>query len=312
MMITHLELLNYLVDLYEAKTPQGSVINVEGEMFDGYHEEVNAKMRSHVNQIVRKLELKHFVKVEWHQPFQMQRMKKISLNENRILEIYHVLRRKPTVKNNQLLRQIFQEYAKERTRLGAIATDLMRKIDAEEPLFQVIRVASIEEVEDAMLAIKALLRNHVMKSQENFSLEVFGEEETFGQIEYIIKPILRHYNLIPPEKTHDYLDLFYIRAEETYVHMRGCGDFEINGVHINLATWPSDFVVNAKTLENFIWKSTKLKRIVVATSYHDFIDYHSVDDLILYCKTDILTATYIQTHFPMFMKQRIPLIRRSA
>ena len=313
--MTQLQILNYLIDLYEenekSKTVKCELI-IDDDLFSGYHEEANLRFRTQLNQDVRKLELKHFVRVEWHHPFQMQRMKKISLNDTHVLEIYHVLRRKPKVKNTQLLQQILKEYAKERTRLGSIAQDLMTKSELKEPLFHALRVATIEEIEDAFLAIKALLRNHVLKSKEQFSIEVFGDEETFSHVEYIIKPILLNYHLISKTETHDYLASFYIRAEETYVHLKGCGDFEINGVCVNLKTWPNDFVVNCKTLETFKWGSSRLKRIVITSSYHDFIDYKTKDDLVLYCKNDLLTPAYIQTHFPMFIKQKLPLIRRGA
>ncbi len=214
--MTQVQLMNHLVDLYEKNEKSQNVareIMVDDELFLGYHEDVNSKMRQHLNQEVRKLELKQFIRVEWHQPFQLQRMKKITLNDDRVLEVYHTLRRKPKVKNSQLLRQIFCEYAKERTRLGAIAHDLMDKIDHQEPLFQALRVATIEEIEDAFLALKGLLRNHALKSKEGFSLEVFGDEETFSHIEYIIKPLLLNYRLINEANSHVYLESFYIRAE---------------------------------------------------------------------------------------------------
>ncbi|MGL4338061.1 MAG: hypothetical protein ACRCST_14300 [Turicibacter sp.] len=305
------QILHKLIDLYEINDGKANLseIILSPQTMPVYFEESNFRFRTQFNKEAKLLETNKDIKLIWQKPYQLQKIEKLKLNEEHIAKIYRELYRIPKIKNEALLMQTLYPFTSESSRIGFMATDLMLKVSQGKQLFQALRVANTQEIFDAFITMKALIENKTVTSKEKFSYELFEEEHRFAEIEYIIKPLFMHYGVIHLSEDTDYLTQFHIKTIDRYIHLKGCGCFIIENMTIDLEKWPTDFVMNTRSLERVNWQNSTVKRIVVATTFSSFLDYEFNDDLVLYGPELIMSPQWIQLHFPMFVDNHIPLIR---
>ena len=276
-------ILNFLVDKYErsrnfneADKPCGKISVKIIKLFPKYEDEAEYQLFTQVNSAVDMLVSEEYITVS--------RKKNgiadsVSLNMNKLGEIYDFLSRKPKAETNQQISELLKDYADKNEILSAFCQAQAERIKSNKKpeLFS----GDLKEYADILKAVSELYQLSEETYIRDFSVRVFGDSKTFEKIKSKVISLLFHYGDFPKEEETILHELNLVR-NQGHVYIKGACRISINGQMIDFSQLNGDIGISSVLLENIGSIELTGNKVITVENLTTFYHFSEENAMIIY------------------------------
>ena len=276
------KILNFLVDKYErsrnfndADKPCGKISVKIIKLFPKYEDEAEYQLFTQVSSAVDMLVSEEYITVS--------RKKNgiadsVSLNMNKLGEIYDFLSRKPKAETNQQISELLKDYADKNEILSSFCQAQAEriKINKKPEFFS----SDLKEYADILKAVSELYQLSEETYIRDFSVRVFGDSKTFEKIKSKVISLLFHYGDFPKEET--ILHELNLVKNQGHVYIKGACRISINGQMIDFSQLNGDIGISSVLLENIGSIELTGNKVITVENLTTFNRFSEENAMIIY------------------------------
>lgn len=250
-----------------------------------YFDDTTASYRLDINSEMRLLEEKGYITIYWVKHNEGSIIDKVSLNTDKLSEIYEYLERKPRRSKEQDMLSAIEAYR------GLAHPDIRpfydfirdRISEVKSPLY-----INMDNMDEAIAMFKSL--NAIMQLKDDtpkrvFSGRVLGNTKSFETIESKVVRVLRDFMELNELSNKDILTLVGIVDNPGYLYMSGDISISFNGRLMDLSSFKPDVGLPnemAESLDIAVVNSTVVLTVENLTVYQQYIRKRPEGFLVLY------------------------------
>lgn len=245
-----------------------------------YFDEVNYQYKEEIHEVVSNLYLNGYVNIEWQKYEEGNILKQVSLNLDKVTEIYKLLNRKEkSVKENEVIIEL-SKYLNRDDFLALFAEDMIKKLKEGKSIANYFDINNLPQIKDILYSINRILKQKEEISKRVFSIVLFNDSKYFSLLENKIINIMRNYG--------NYIDEENILAEENivnnpgYVYLKGKGVFKCDETIINLEKLNGEIALSSNIIKTIEVKELNVKKVITIENLTSFHTYNKKDELIIY------------------------------
>lgn len=244
------QILNCLLDKYERskcftgdnKISQSFSFKLI-KLFPKYGDEAEYDIYISINEDVRELELSEYISLSKKKNGVID---SVTLNTNKLGEIYTFLSRTPKSETNEHLLQLLTMYANKNKVLAGYCQSQIERMQSNKKAEYFD--GNFEEYENILKAVSEIFDIPEEIYIRDFSVKVFGDSKVFEKIKHKVTRLLFQYGDFPQEET--ILEELNIVKNPGHVYIKGCGIITISGQVIDLSVLSGDIAISSVILKN--------------------------------------------------------------
>lgn len=290
------KILDFLLDRYEKSKNFGETnksarkISVT-KIFPKYEDEAEYELFAQVNSAIDTLVSKEYITVA--------RKKNgiadsISLNADKLEEIYQFLFRKPKSETNQQLLKLLKDYADKNEILSAFCQVQAERIKSNKKpeLFS----GDLKEYADILKAVSEVYQLSEETYIRDFSVRVFGDSKVFEKIKNKVISLLFHYGDFPKEEETILHELNLVK-NQGHVYIKGACRISINGQMIDFSQLNGDIGISSVMLDSIDKIEVTGNKVITVENLTTFNRFCEENAVIIYL------GGYHNTHRRNFIRK---------
>ncbi len=207
-----------------------------------------------INDDLKAAEKKGFLAITWQQRKVDHIISKVTLNLDRLDEIYVYLNRKPKDKKEREFLQKIDAFEKDCTGLTvslAFLDYIKGRILEGKSIKAFADLSNLKDFEDLMIGLSALERNDKNYYIREFSIQNFGDSKRFEKLVPRVTKILRQFNSQYEDLDQNaLLEEFFVFQNPNYVYFKGDTNLQIGQSFYDLSKLKQGLAVCGEDIEN--------------------------------------------------------------
>lgn len=280
------KILNQLLDKYERSltfknenTKKQSFSLEISKVFPKYSDDFDLfqKLNSEIEDLCKK----NFISLKKEKNQDL--VKSVSLNLEKIDEIYTFLNRVPRKNEQENLLKILCKFEnpekKDSILYSFIQNQKERIVKNQNVEFFDNENKDFDSFKDILLAIQKIEENETEIFIRDFSISIFGDSKRLEKIKSSIESILKNYGEI---ESDDILAEFNILKTPTYVFVKGNALIHFKSQILNLSELSGDIGLSTQTLKEIEKIEVLGERVITIENLTTFHDFEQNEDFIIY------------------------------
>lgn len=290
-------ILNYLLDKYERSKifVENNEINRKisvkiTKIFPKYEDEAEYQLFTEVNSAIRTLKSKNFIKVSEKNNGVING---ISLNMDKLSEIYLFISRQPKSETNRQLLALLESYADNNDIMALFCKTQTERIQKNQKaeLFS----GDFTEYANILKAVSELYQLEEETYIRDFSVRIFGNSKTFEKIKSKVISLLSHYGNFPNEE--NILEELNLIKNPGHVYIKGACKISINGQIIDFSQFNADIAISSILLDNISSIEVMGNKVITIENLTTFNRFCEENAMIIYL------GGYHNTHRRNFIRK---------
>ncbi len=270
---------------YMSESQKGSKTKLnfsEKQIVKDYHSDDYAKNKA-IYDAVLELEQKDFLKVEFAEKYRKGHIHGVTLNFDRIDEIYRTLKRTPKKDYVNESKKIFSSYKNYNNNLDEYLThinDCLNENRSLKPYFDISAPKSIKEVMDGVIGV---IQQNEEIAIRRLSIQLFNDSKRLEEIKGKLIAILRKFEpKLEFVSDNEVLAHYNVLSNPGHVFMKGCGQISINNQVVDLQKLDGSIGLSTKYLDTLSFDLNSVDNLITIENLTSFEEYSSKNELIVY------------------------------
>ncbi|MDE6833684.1 MAG: DUF2220 domain-containing protein, partial [Ruminococcus sp.] len=272
-------ILNYLLDKYEKSRMfiENNGINRKisvkiKKLFPEYEDEAEYQLFIEVNEAVHILESENFIIVSEKNNGLIN---SITLNTDKLNDIYTYILRKPKSETNQQLLSLLESYNGKNEILTLFCKTQIEKINRNKKveLFS----GDFKEYSDILKAVSELFKLQEETYTRDFSVHMFGDSKRFEKIKSKVISLLYHYGDFPQEE--NILEELNLIRNPGHIYIKGACRISVSGQIIDFSALNADIAVSSvliNSIDSIEVTGNKVITIENLTTFNRFCEENAM------------------------------------
>ncbi|MGM0397080.1 MAG: Wadjet anti-phage system protein JetD domain-containing protein [Bacillota bacterium] len=196
-------------------------------------------------------------------------VKEVYLHLEALKEGYEYIGRTPKSALNERLKELLSNYTGYSEVLDAYCSEQLARIEGNRSVR--FFTGDFFELERILRAVKALDNVEAEQYIREFSVQLFKDSKTFGEIQGKVESLVFEYGSFPEKE--DVLGNFNLVRTPTYVNFKGAGKICLSDQEIDFSGLSSDIAISSmmlKDIESVQVLSGKVLTVENLTTFHSF------------------------------------------
>lgn len=290
-------ILNYLLDKYERsnffvenREIQRKISVKITKIFPGYEDEAEYHLFTEVNDAVQNLESENLIQVSRKKNGIIN---SITLNTDKLYEIYLFTSRKPKSETNQQLLALLESYADKNEILAAFCRTQTEKIKKNQKaeLFN----GDFTEYANILKAVSELYQLEEETYMRDFSVRIFGDSKSFEKIKNKVISLLFRYGDFPQEET--ILEELNLMKNPGHVYIKGACKISVNRQIIDFSQFHADIAISSILLDHINTIEVIGNKVITIENLTTFNQFYEENAVMIYL------GGYHNTHRRNFIRK---------